>query len=81
MRFEPHLAGPGRRAYFGKLAQRTSAFPLLKALIDRNPPVEPALVEDVIWGVTNQMKEQGGTLGRMISMLADLGMGGSGLFG
>ncbi len=31
------------------------------------------MVEDVIWGVTNQIKEQGGTLGRMLSMLADWG--------
>jgi acetyl-CoA acyltransferase len=31
------------------------------------------MIEDSIWGVTNQMKEQGGTLGRMVPMLADLG--------
>ncbi len=31
------------------------------------------MIEDSLWGVTNQVKEQGGTLGRMIPMLADLG--------
>jgi len=47
--------------------------PLLKAIVERNRPLEPAMVDDIIWGVTNQVKEQGGTLGRMISMLADWG--------
>jgi len=47
--------------------------PLVKALLDRNPAVKPEMIEDSIWGVTNQMKEQGGTLGRMIPMLADWG--------
>lgn len=31
------------------------------------------MIEDILWGVTNQVKEQGGTLGRMISMLAGWG--------
>jgi acetyl-CoA acyltransferase len=35
--------------------------------------VKPNNVEDIFWGVTNQVKEQGGTIGRMISMLADWG--------
>jgi acetyl-CoA acyltransferase len=31
------------------------------------------MVEDSIWGVTNQVKEQGGTIGRMIPILAGWG--------
>jgi len=31
-------------------------------------PLQPRHVEDIVWGVTNQVKEQGGTLGRLISM-------------
>ncbi|MFP4477522.1 MAG: thiolase family protein [Desulfatibacillaceae bacterium] len=47
--------------------------PLLKALMERNPGMKPSYVEDVLWGVCNQVKEQGATIGRMISMLADWG--------
>jgi len=63
----------GEKGIFWKTRAEDLCTPLLKALINRNPPVVPAMVEDVIWGVTNQVKEQGGTLGRMISMLADWG--------
>jgi len=31
------------------------------------------MIEDSIWGVTNQVKEQGGTIGRMIPILAEWG--------
>jgi hypothetical protein len=31
--------------------------PLLKALIKRNPAVKPEMIEDSIWGVTNQVKK------------------------
>ena len=63
----------GEKGIFWKTRSEDLCTPLLKALIHRNPPVAPALVEDVIWGATNQVKEQGGTLGRMLSMLADWG--------
>jgi len=63
----------GEKGIFWKTRADDLCIPLLQALIRRNPPVKPAMVEDLIWGVTNQMKEQGGTLGRMISMLADWG--------
>jgi acetyl-CoA acyltransferase len=46
---------------------------VLQALMKRNPQASPEIVEDVIWGATNQIGEQGGTIGRMISMLADWG--------
>ena len=45
----------------------------MKALLNRNPAVKTSMIEDSIWGVTNQMKEQGNTLGRTVPMLADLG--------
>lgn len=65
----------GEKGLFWKTRAEELCVPLLKALIDRNPPLAPEMVEDVIWGATNQVKEQGGTLGRMISMLADWGWG------
>jgi acetyl-CoA acyltransferase len=63
----------GEKGFFWKTRAEDLAVPLLKALIDRNPPVSPTDIEDVVWGVTNQLKEQGGTIGRMLPMLADWG--------
>ncbi|MBI9074041.1 MAG: thiolase family protein [Desulfatibacillum sp.] len=63
----------GEKGIFWNTRSEDLCVPLLQALIKRNSPVEPGLVEDVVWGVTNQMKEQGGTIGRMISMLAGWG--------
>lgn len=65
----------GEKGIFWKTRADDLSVPLLKALIKRNPPVEPEMIEDVIWGATNQMKEQGNTIGRIISMLADWGWG------
>lgn len=63
----------GEKGLFWKTRAEDLVVPLLKALIERNPGVKPGMIEDSIWGVTNQMKEQGGTLGRMVTMLADWG--------
>ena len=63
----------GEKGIFWKKRADDLSVPLLKALIERNPPSTPAMVEDILWGVTNQMKEQGNTIGRFISMLADWG--------
>ncbi len=63
----------GEKGIFWKTRGEDLAVPLLKALIQRNPPVQPHMVEDSIWGVTNQVKELASTLGRMITMLAGWG--------
>jgi acetyl-CoA acyltransferase len=63
----------GEKGIFWKTRGEDLAVPLLKALIERNPPVAPHMIEDSIWGVTNQVKELASTLGRMITMLADWG--------
>lgn len=63
----------GEKGLFWKTRAEDLCVPLLKALIARSPSMRPSDVEDIIWGVTNQVKEQGGTLGRMISMLAEWG--------
>jgi len=63
----------GEKGIFWKTRAEDLCVPLVKALMDRNPPLRPVMIEDSIWGVTNQMKEQGGTLGRMVPMLADFG--------
>jgi acetyl-CoA acyltransferase len=63
----------GEKGIFWNTRAEDLAVALLKALIKRNPQVTPAMIQDSIWGVTNQVKEQASTLGRMITMLADWG--------
>ncbi|MDO8784795.1 MAG: beta-ketoacyl synthase N-terminal-like domain-containing protein, partial [Syntrophales bacterium] len=65
----------GDKGIFWKMRADDLVVHLLKALIERNPGVTPDMIEDSLWGVTNQMKEQGGTLGRVATMLADWGYG------
>ena len=63
----------GEKGVFWKTRADDLAVALSRALIRRNPKVRPDMIEDSIWGVTNQVKEQGGTLGRAVPMLADWG--------
>lgn len=63
----------GEKGLFWNTRAEDLCVPLLKALIERNPAVKPDMIEDSIWGVTNQIKEQGGTIGRMIPILAQWG--------
>ena len=65
----------GEKGIFWNTRADDLIVPLLKALIQRNPQITPDMIEDNIWGVTNQVKEQGGTIGRVVSMLADWGYG------
>ncbi|RJR21176.1 MAG: thiolase family protein [Desulfobacteraceae bacterium] len=63
----------GEKGIFWKTRADDLVVPLLKALMERNPTITPNMIEDNLWGVTNQVKEQGGTIGRVVSMLADWG--------
>ncbi len=45
---------------------------LVNQLLARNPKVDPAEIEDVIWGCVNQTKEQGWNIARMISLLTTI---------
>lgn len=63
----------GEKGIFWNTRAEDLSVAVLKSLMERNPKVNPGDVEDVIWGATNQIGEQGGTIGRMISMLADWG--------
>ncbi len=45
---------------------------LVDALLDRNPAIQPAEVEDVIWGCVNQTKEQGFNVARAVGLLSRL---------
>lgn len=63
----------GEKGVFWKTRADDLAVAVAKALIQRNPKIKPNMIEDSIWGVTNQVKEQGGTLGRAVPMLAEWG--------
>ncbi|UTW03674.1 acetyl-CoA C-acyltransferase FadA [Amphritea atlantica] len=45
---------------------------VMNGLLERNPGVNPAEIEDVIWGCVNQTKEQGFNIGRNAAVLAGL---------
>jgi acetyl-CoA acyltransferase len=45
---------------------------VMNGLLERNPNVNPAEIEDVIWGCVNQTKEQGFNVGRNAAVLAGL---------
>jgi len=63
----------GEKGIFWNTRAEELCVPLLKALIQRNPALKPEMIEDSIWGVTNQVKEQGGTIGRMLPILVEWG--------
>jgi len=44
----------------------------MRALLARNPQVDPTQIEDVIWGCVNQTLEQGFNIGRNAALLAGL---------
>ncbi|MCH8883078.1 MAG: acetyl-CoA C-acyltransferase FadA [SAR324 cluster bacterium] len=45
---------------------------LVHALLERNPALEPAEIDEVIWGCANQTLEQGFNVARAIALMADL---------
>ncbi len=45
---------------------------LVNALFERNPNVDPAEVEDVLWGCANQTLEQGWNIARYISLMTNI---------
>ena len=45
---------------------------LVNALFKRNPAVDPAEVDDVIWGCVNQTLEQGVNISRNMALLTDI---------
>ncbi|MGH7985670.1 MAG: thiolase family protein, partial [Candidatus Binataceae bacterium] len=44
----------------------------VRALMERNPALDPKEIEDLVWGCANQSGEQGLNIGRMIALLAGL---------
>ncbi|MGF1701906.1 acetyl-CoA C-acyltransferase FadA [Photobacterium makurazakiensis] len=58
-------------AYRHTRAEDLSAH-LMKGLLDRNPQVDPASIEDIYWGCVQQTLEQGFNIGRNAALLAGI---------
>ncbi|ROS00027.1 acetyl-CoA acyltransferase [Sinobacterium caligoides] len=61
--------GRSKNGVFRNVRAENMSADLINALMARNPDVDPALVEDVIWGCVNQTEEQGWNIARMISLM------------
>ncbi|HLQ86778.1 MAG TPA: acetyl-CoA C-acyltransferase, partial [Salinisphaeraceae bacterium] len=64
--------GRSKGGMFRNTRAETLSAALIKALLERNPAVEPETVEDVIWGCVQQTKEQGFNIARNALLLAGL---------
>src|SRR5690606_7508060 len=45
---------------------------LVSQFLERNPQLDPAAIDDVIWGCVNQTREQGWNIARMMSLLTQI---------
>ena len=63
----------GEKGIFWNTRAEDLVVAVIRSLLERNPQVTFDLIDDSVWGVTAQIKEQGGTLGRVVTMLADMG--------
>lgn len=61
--------GRSKNGVFRHVRAEDLSADLVDALFARNPGVDPASVEDVIWGCVNQTEEQGWNVARMMSLL------------
>lgn len=64
--------GRSRGGAFRNVRSEALSAHVMNALLDRNKAVDPAEIDDVIWGCVMQTLEQGGNLGRMASMLSKI---------
>jgi len=58
--------------YYKDIRADDFAVMCVRRLLERNRKLDPAEIEDVVWGCANQSGEQGLNIGRMIALLAGL---------
>ena len=58
--------------YYAKTRADDMAVRALRALLDRVPQLDPALIDDNVWAATTQAGDQGLTIGRSVAVLAGL---------
>ncbi|MEI6858774.1 MAG: acetyl-CoA C-acyltransferase FadA [Shewanella sp.] len=64
--------GRSKAGVFRNVRAETLSAELMKALVKRNPKLDPNTIEDVIWGCVQQTLEQGFNIARNASLLAGL---------
>ncbi|HKI96889.1 MAG TPA: acetyl-CoA C-acyltransferase FadA [bacterium] len=64
--------GRSRGGAFRNVRAEDLSVALVRALLERNPALEPAQIDEVIWGCANQTLEQGFNVARAIALMADL---------
>lgn len=64
--------GKSKGGSFRNVRAEALSAAVIKALLKRNPAVQPDAIEDVIWGCVNQTLEQGFNIARNASLLAGL---------
>ena len=64
--------GRSKGGVFRHIRAENLSAALVNALLARNPKVNPAEVEEIIWGCVNQTKEQGFNVARFISLISIL---------
>ena len=64
--------GRSRNGVFRNVRSEALSAEVIKALLKRNPEVNPNEIEDVIWGCVNQTLEQGFNIARNAALLAEL---------
>ncbi len=64
--------GRSKGGMFRNVRAEEMSAQLIRALLARNPSVEPVEIEDVIWGCVQQTLEQGFNIARNAALLAEL---------
>jgi len=64
--------GRSKGGMFRNVRAETLSARLVEALLDRTPALDPAEVDDVLWGCVNQTLEQGANLARNMALLTRL---------
>ena len=64
--------GRSKGGVFRSVRAENLSAPLIDALLERNSALDPAMVEDVLWGCVNQTEEQGHNIARNVSVLTNL---------
>jgi len=64
--------GRSKNGMFRSVRAETLSAALVEALLDRNPEMDPATVDDILWGCVNQTLEQGANVARNMALLTRL---------
>ena len=64
--------GRSKGGVFRNVRAETLSAHLMSKLLERNPDVNPAEIEDIIWGCVQQTKEQGFNIARNAQLLTDI---------